>query len=94
MKYHFIGWCREGNSDKVWVGIQLRDREWATVWGRRGKKLQHKITTDISVWEIEKLKNSKTKKGYQNIAKCDLDKVYPEFEQDLEKTTMWAMLQA
>jgi predicted DNA-binding WGR domain protein len=94
MEYHFIGWCREGNSDKVWVCIRLRDQTWATVWGRRGKKLQHKVITDTSTWDIEKLENSKFKKGYKCLEKVELDTVYPEFEQDLEKTTMWAMLRA
>ena len=94
MEYHFIGWCREGNSDKVWVCIRLRDQTWATVWGRRGKKLQHKVIADTSTWDIEKLESSKRQKGYRSIEKFDLDTVYPEFEQDLEKTTMWAMLRA
>ena len=34
----------------------------------------------------------KTAKGYASVDKQNLDKVYPEFEQDLEKTTMWSML--
>jgi hypothetical protein len=34
----------------------------------------------------------KESKGYKNIPKSDLDKIYPEFQTDLEKTAMWAML--
>lgn len=92
MDYHFIGWCREGNSDKVWVCLRLADRSWATVWGRRGKKLQHKVITDTSTWDIEKLTDSKHKKGYKSIEKEYLGDVYPEFESDLQKTAIWAML--
>jgi predicted DNA-binding WGR domain protein len=92
MDYHFIGWCKEGISDKVWVVMRLDDRSWATVWGRRGKKLQHKVLTDTSAWDIEKLTDSKHKKGYRSIEKFDLDTVYPEFAEDLEKIGIWATL--
>ncbi len=96
MTYNFIGWCREGNSDKVWVCIQLDGDQWGgsfvTVWGRRGKKLQHKVIDHSSTWDMEKLVNSKHKKGYSKIDKENLDKVYPEFEEDLQKTTVWALL--
>lgn len=96
MDYRFIGWCREGNSDKVWVCIQLNGDRWggsfATVWGRRGKKLQHKVIEHSNNWDMEKLESSKVKKGYKSIEKFDLEKVYPEFEQDLEATALWAML--
>jgi hypothetical protein len=53
MDYRFIGWCCEDMHDKVWIAIMLRSDEsckygygrarWVTVWGRRGKKLQHKV---------------------------------------------------
>jgi hypothetical protein len=34
----------------------------------------------------------KLKKGYQQVDKNELDKVYPEFEDDLEKTAVMAIL--
>lgn len=100
-QYEFIGWCQEGVSDKVWIVIDLsdgyvnwaHDRPYATVWGRRGKKLQHKIV-HTSGYEMDKLVDNKRKKGYQSIHMTKLDQVYPEFEQDLEKTAFWAALQA
>jgi len=99
MKYAFIGWCQENNSDKIWVAIDLsggtinwaHDRPYATVWGRRGKKLQHKIV-HASAYDMDRLIKTKTDKGYKKVFKKDLDQVYPEFEQDLEKTAVWAML--
>jgi hypothetical protein len=36
----------------------------------------------------------KLDKGYKEVDKQQLDAVYPEFESDLEKTAMWALLQA
>lgn len=96
MDYNFIGWCKEGASDKVWVCIQLNGDRWGgsfvTVWGRRGKKLQHKVIDHSSTWDMEKLVNSKHKKGYMKIDKDALDKVYPEFETDLQQTAFWATL--
>jgi hypothetical protein len=50
--YKFIGWCKDGNHDKVWGVIYLekpRGGIWdyggkcAVFWGRRGKKLQSQI---------------------------------------------------
>jgi hypothetical protein len=91
IKFEFIGWCKDGTSDKVWVSIDLGNYKWATVWGRRGKKLQHKIV-ETTNWEMTKLVSSKKNKGYFKVDKDHLDRVYPEFLEDLEKTTMWALL--
>lgn len=96
MDYKFIGWCKEGTSDKVWVVIQLSGDHWggsfATVWGRRGRVLQHKVIDHSSDWDMEKLINSKTKKGYNKIQPEFLNEVYPEFAEDLEKIGIWAAL--
>lgn len=96
MKYEFIGWCKEGAHDKVWVCVQLDGDRWggsyATIWGRRGKKLQHKVIDHSNSWDMEKLINSKVKKGYKSIQKNFMDEVYPEFDEDLQKTTVWALL--
>lgn len=95
MDYRFIGWCKEGTSDKVWVCIQLTGDDWlgsyVTAWGRRGKKLQTKLYKDIGDWQMDKLIYSKEGKGYTNVAKEHLERVYPEFQEDLEKTAMWSM---
>ena len=98
-QYKFIGWCQEDNSDKVWVAIDLsdgtvnwaHDRPYVTVWGRRGKKLQHKVV-NCSAYDMDKQAKTKMDKGYREVYKEELDQVYPEFEQDLEKTAFWATL--
>ena len=101
MKYVHIGWCREGNSDKVWGAICLREPEYSysdgryvTFWGRRGAKLQTKILEDKNSWELQEMFQKKLNKGYQSVSKSRLDEVYPGFEQDLEKTAVWAALRA
>jgi hypothetical protein len=45
-----------------------------------------------SIWEAEDMFRKKENKGYVNIPKSRLDEVYPNFQTDLEKTAMWAML--
>jgi predicted DNA-binding WGR domain protein len=91
MKFSFIGWCKEENHDKVWGAIELGTTKYVTFWGRRGKKLQAKSIT-ISGYELSKMIRQKTSKGYVGVDKDNLDKVYPEFEKDLEQTAMWSML--
>jgi predicted DNA-binding WGR domain protein len=101
MNYEWIGWCQEDSHDKVWGVIVLErdinkyvynpDHKICVFWGRRGKKLQTKISTE-SQRNINKLINSKSKKGYSSINMENLNKVYPEFETDLHQTAFWASL--
>jgi predicted DNA-binding WGR domain protein len=90
IEYKFIGWCKEDNHDKVWGVIDIGNHRCVTFWGRRGKKLQTKIS-DFT-YEIHRLIQTKINKGYIRIDKSKLDKVYPEFEDDLEKTAVMAIL--
>ena len=75
----------------------IDDRNWpiankyVTFRGRRGKKLHTKVW-DGSDYDTNLECRRKKKKGYIEVDKTQLDTVYPEFEQDLEKTAVWAML--
>jgi predicted DNA-binding WGR domain protein len=97
VEYTFIGWCRdeEANADKVWGIMKLTGTGWTgsyvSFWGRRGKKLQTKLHKDEYEWNMEKLSDSKERKGYKKIDKDKLDTVYPDFQADLEKTAFWNM---
>ena len=97
INYKYIGWCGTEDHDKVWACIQLNGDRWhgkfLTVWGRRGKKLQSKIV-ESNTYEMGKLIGSKVAKGYCGIPEDKLNEVYPEFQQDLEKTAAWSMLMA
>lgn len=95
INYEYIGWYQDLDSDKVWVCIRLSDPshtgKYLTVWGRRGKKLQSKII-ECSAPDAHRLVMTKAQKGYKRVDKTELDQVYPEFQQDLEKTASWSML--
>ena len=102
MKYEHILWCKEDNHDKVWGIIRLQDNipwdtpyhatfDYVTFWGRRGKKLQTKCWAGRPN-DVGEMAYKKLDKGYKEVDKTQLDIVYPEFEQDLEKTAVWAML--
>lgn len=101
--FKFIGWCREGTHDKVWGVIFPFDpasvrpdwegcthQDCITFWGRRGSKLQTKTVCDD--YKLQSLVRSKRNKGYQEVQEDRLTEVYPEFREDLEKTTVWALL--
>ena len=95
MNYKFIGWNNHDGADKVWGVIYIEDRtnirpKVLIFWGRRGKKLQTKM--DRGGWDLDKLIREKSEKGYKIIGNYELETVYPEFQNDLEKTTMWALL--
>ena len=92
MDYKFIGWNNSGSADKVWGVIKLQGNQVVIFWGRRSKKLQTKI--DWTGWDLDKLIRKKQNNGYRLIQDYDLNKVYPEFSSDLEKTTMWALLKS
>lgn len=98
MKYSFIGWCRdeETNSDKVWGIIKLSGNayrgSYVSFWGRRGKKLQTKIHKDQDDWTMFCMAEKKEEKGYQKINEHKLSTVYPDFEKDLQKTAVWSIL--
>lgn len=96
MTFKWIGWCKEEQHDKVWMIVQISgDRHsgrFVTVWGRRGKRLQAKIQEYMTERDRDNLISSKEDKGYRHIKDQDLESVYPEFKNDLEKTTVWALL--
>lgn len=101
MEYYWIGHCKEGTSDKVWGMIDLGHselyphypdaRRFVTFWGARGKTLRSKVF-DADYYEADALYQAKERRGYVAVNKNRLDEVYPEFEEDLEKTAVWAML--
>lgn len=98
LRFRFIGWCHDPNQnhDKVWGVIRLDDNAYngkvVIFWGRRGKKLQTKL--DVSSNKLDALIRNKRSNGYDQIDINHLEKVYPEFRDDLEKTTIWAILSA
>lgn len=100
MKFAHIGWCKEDNHDKVWGIILIREgqgapylepNDYISFWGRRGAKLQTKAFKGTT-WTASEMFHKKKMKGYNEVSKDQLDLVYPEFQQDLERTAIWATL--
>lgn len=99
MNFYFIGRCYDPkeNHDKVWGAIDLDENStpysWKcnvlTFWGRRGKKLSTLLVTEQD--KLRKLIKRKEKE-YTEVDENRLNEVYPEFEADLKKTAMWALL--
>ena len=79
VNYIHIGWHHEDNHDKVWGVIKLDSGchdnwergDYVTFWGRRGKKLQTKVSTDYE-HDVETLVRGKERKGYKSINKDNL----------------------
>lgn len=102
MEIVHVGWCfdKVKNHDKVW-GVILLERpadsyswqpsKYLTFWGRRGAKLQTKLV-ECNAWKMDDAFNKKCRDGYQKINRAKLNEVYPEFQDDLEKTAVWATL--
>jgi len=96
------------NTDKVWGVILLAEdvpvkripgkvawpfseNKYVSFWGRRGAKLQTKIF-DADPYDVNEMFLKKQRDGYESVEEWELDEVYPEFQKDLEKTAIWAIL--
>lgn len=103
-EFGFIGWNTEGNSDKIWGFFHrptpnFQPQRWGNpnhnqnvcvFWGRRGKAMQFK--GDISGHDLDKLKQSKLKKGYLQISEEKLLNIWPTFITEAEGKLMWDVL--
>lgn len=105
MEFGYIGWCNEDNHDKIWGyiyrptaqlpsrwSLNTKQRGWncCVFWGARGKALQ--IKADITGYELDKLVNSKSKKGYHQITEKNLLQSWPTFTEELEGKLLTAVL--
>ena len=101
-EFGFIGWCNEGNHDKIW-GYFYRPTPNANTWtrkssgwkcwvfwARRGKAMQFK--SNVTGYELDKLVASKGKKGYIKISQPKLFEIWPSFITEAEGKLMWDIL--
>ena len=84
MDITYLGWCREGTSDKVWGIVKKDEYLHVTFWGRRGAKLQKKAI-ELDSYEAQKLIRSKQKKGYVEIPKEDMEMVHDSLRKHVFK---------
>ena len=103
-EFGFIGWCKDDyeNHDKVWgyfyrptpnANTWTRKRSgWncCVFWARRGKAMQFKA--DVTGYELDKLVQSKLKKGYDRISQPKLFEIWPTFISEAEGKLMWDVL--
>ena len=74
-------------------GMGGNENKYVTFWGRRGRRLQTKVSVEHHYY-VEVIIDKKKDKGYVQVDRNHLDTVYPEFQADLEKTAVWAVLTA
>ena len=90
IKFHWIGWCQEGTSDKVWGFSSTGGTSQCYVfWGRRGKALSFKKTTK---WDADDLSEKKQDKGYEPVSEDKLRQVWTTFDDDLQSRLCFAIL--
>ena len=88
-EFKYIGWCHESNHDKIWAAVEI-DGKYFAVWGRRGKALTFKRHSWFST--LLKVKLSKSKKGYNEVTTDNIDSIFPDFELEVQKQLMFAMM--
>lgn len=90
MEIAYIGWCHQPtrNHDKVW-GIAKHGGEYLTFWGRRGKKLSHKVRP-MTRHDADVMIRQKRGKGYMQVDPDKADEVYERFGVDIFMIAMQA----
>lgn len=101
-QFDWIGWNNEDNHDKVWgyfyrptpnaTRWENHSRGWncCIFWARRGRAMQFKA--DVTGYELDKLVQSKIKKGYEQISQPKLFEIWPTFITEAEGKLMWDIL--
>lgn len=84
MDIQFLGWCKNEKSDKVWGIVKKDTFLYVTFWGRRGAKLQKKLS-EMDCYEAATLIRSKIGKGYKEIPKDDMEMVHDSLRKHIFK---------
>lgn len=93
--YHilFFGWCRQGNSDKVWGFIRVGDgSSLFNFWGRRGANLTWKRYEDRQRNVLDRLSREKVGKGYREVPIDQIELHTPGFTDEFERAFVMARL--
>lgn len=94
MEFLFLGWCKEGNHDKVWGvsfvrGVPFVTGEFVFFWGRRDKKLQYKVK-EMDYSEVFQLIGTKRRKGYKEFDPEDAAEISARLPKELFKLALRA----
>jgi len=88
IEFFFIGWCKDGNSDKVWTAFKAGGAYYAG-WGRRGKAIRFK--KHITFNSLDKLIRGKKKK-YDEVDEFQLFAIFPTFKDDVSEKLVMSIL--
>jgi len=90
LEFHWIGWCQEGTSDKIWGYCSAGGTSQCYIfWGRRGRSLSFKKSTK---WDADSLGYKKQDRGYQSITEAQLREVWTTFENTMSSQLCFAIL--
>jgi len=90
LEFHWIGWNRQGTSDKVWGFCSTGGTSQCYVfWGRRGRALSFKKST---IWDADSLGFKKQDRGYRSVTEAQLREVWTTFDDDLQSRLCFAIL--
>ena len=88
IEFLYIGWCNEGNHDKVWTAFIAGGAHYAG-WGRRGKAIRFKRHDSRS--SLMTVKRQKEKK-YGTVDEFQLFCIFPTFKDDVSSKLMMSIL--
>lgn len=88
IKFIFVGWVCEGNSDKIWASFESEGNYYCT-WGRRGAKPSFKKHSNE--YSLDKVKRSKEGR-YKEVDQFMLFSVFPDFQEQVEETLFMSTL--
>ena len=94
----WVGWYKQGTSDKVWGWFlpnaddtaDAGDQRCWIFWGRRGGTMSFKRDTYGA--ELVRTQRGKESKGYKPISRAELVEIWPAFEEDLASRLTWCVL--
>ncbi len=93
IEFTYIGWCGEGNSDKVWAAFDIGNHHYAC-WGRRGKAVSFKDSG--TGWDGEYKQSQVIEKKRKKYKEMDdkflLFSMFPTFQEDVEQRFSYCTL--
>ena len=96
VRFQWIGWCKQGTSDKIWgyFTVGSDTGPFYIFWAGRGKALTFKKESDA--FEVTRIRRSKENrhylKAYTGISETKLAEIWPTFAEELEQRLSFAML--
>ena len=78
----WVGWCKDGTSDKIWGYIRLNCGTYYNFWCKRGGVPRFKRHDDN--WTVRELSRSKHDQGYAPQTGASMEVIWVGFAEALE----------